>query len=162
MKAENSVFRSPFIVVIVLLSVAAATIFPIYTLFLQNPQFTALFRDNTINEAAHLAEQLSALLLTAKEELSQQSFSRPFVEQLERLQTDSHFVKLRVYAPDGEILFSADETEIGEINNEPYFKDIVVSGDILTKEVAAGSQSMDKETIETICQAIVSTMEDLN
>lgn len=128
------------------ISLAAITIFPIYTTFLQNPQFTQLFRDNTIREAAYLAEKLSVLLLTAQDELSRESLSAPFIRQLERLREGSNFINLRIFTPDGEIVFSADESEIGNRNNEQYFADIVESGEVLTKEVAAGTESMDNQT----------------
>lgn len=141
-------FRSPFLIIVIVLSIVAITIFPVYTILVQNPQITQLFRENTIRETTHLAEQLSALLLTARDELSQDSLSPPFILQLERLQEDSHFIKLRIFTPNGEIIFSADEQEIGHVNNEAYFVNLVKSGNVVTKEVSAGTQSMDKQILQ--------------
>ncbi len=139
--------KSPFLIIIIMLSVVAIAVFPIYTVFLQNPQFTQLFRNNTIDEATNFAEQVSDLLMTAQDELSQASLSPQFIRQLERLQKDSKFIKLIVFNPEGVIIYSADETEIGTVNKEPYFKTLIETGNILTKEVDAGALSMDKKRL---------------
>ncbi len=140
-------FKSSFIIVIVVISLAAIIFFPLYMTFIEIPQFTQLFRENTLHESAYLAELMADLLLSEQNELSRERLSAQVILKLEQLREESDFIKFRIFASNGEILYSAEKTEIGRLNTEQYFKDIIENGEIVSKEVLAGTESMDGQII---------------
>lgn len=137
-------FRSPFLRTIVLLSIGTIILFPVYTIFFQQPSYEKLLKENTENEAIRTATHLSSFLIQ-KHELRKETLPVSLMRQIEILKTDSHFVKIRIFSPSGEILYSSDPREIGMTNEEPYFQEIVTAGKARTQEVLQNSQSFERQ-----------------
>jgi diguanylate cyclase (GGDEF)-like protein len=56
-------------------------------------------------------------------------------------------VKLKIYSGSGEVLFSTDPEEIGDVNRESYFSDIVAKGKAYTKVVLKEQKSLEGQTM---------------
>jgi len=52
-------------------------------------------------------------------------------------------VKLKVFSDSGEVLFSTDPEEIGDVNRENYFSEIVAKGTVHTKVVLREQESLE-------------------
>jgi hypothetical protein len=53
--------------------------------------------------------------------------------------------KLKIFSKSGKILFSTDPKEIGGMNNEPYFREIVARGGVYSKVVKKNSDSLEHQ-----------------
>ena len=51
--------------------------------------------------------------------------------------------KIRFFSPDGEILYSSDKAEIGNMNKKPYFTELVAKGQILATMVKKEGDTKD-------------------
>jgi hypothetical protein len=127
--------QSFFLKNILILSVVTIILFPLYTIFIQYPSFTSLLQENTMNEAVHLA---------GRHELSSEALSGSMVHQLRDLEHDPHFIKINIYKPSGEVIYSTNANDIGTINTEEYFKEIVTAGVSKAIQVDKGNNTLEK------------------
>jgi hypothetical protein len=66
---------------------------------------------------------------------------------LEKSKKEFQLDKLKVFLENGEIIFSTDPEEIGEINQEKYFHEFVIKGNVYTKQVRKGTKSLEDKLV---------------
>ena len=62
------------------------------------------------------------------------------------LQRDFGFIKVKVFLPSGEVIYSTDPKDMGYVNKEKYFHEIVMKGKPYSKVVQKGAQSLERQT----------------
>ena len=137
--------QSVFLKIILILSIVTIILFPLYTIFVQYPSFTRLLQENTMKEAVHLATRLSEILLAGRHELNSKALSASIEPQLRALEQDPHFIKINIYKPSGEIIYSTNANDIGTINSEEYFRGIVATGKSKAIQVDRGSTTLEQQ-----------------
>lgn len=137
-------FRFTLLRGILIVSVLAVIILPVYTFFFMNPAFTNLLIENAENEAVRVARHSAVTLLRAEAEgLKKEAIPDDFPSHIKTLQEDFDLVKVKVFSPVGEIIYSTDPREIGHINKEKYFHEIVAKGNNYTKVVKKQTQTLE-------------------
>jgi len=131
------------------LSIATVVLFPLYTFLVQLPSFSALLKENMLNEATREASQLSTLLQGDDEDFNKESINEEILPQIRRLQQDPRLIKLRIFSPSGEIMFSTDPKEIGTINEEEYFRGIVETKQPRMKMIERNGKSFERQLMTT-------------
>ena len=137
--------QSVFLKIILILSIVTIILFPLYTIFVQYPSFTRLLQENTMKEAVHLATRLSEILLAGRHELNSEALSASIEPQLRALEQDPHFIKINIYMPSGEIIYSTNANDIGTINSEEYFRGIVATGKSKAIHVDKGNTTLEQQ-----------------
>ena len=137
--------QSVFLKIILILSIVTIILFPLYTIFVQYPSFTRLLQENTMKEAVHLATRLSEILLAGRHELNSKALSASIEPQLRALEQDPHFIKINIYRPSGEIIYSTNANDIGTINSEEYFRGIVATGKSKAIHVDRGNTTLEQQ-----------------
>ena len=137
--------QSVFLKIILILSIVTIILFPLYTIFVQYPSFTRLLQENTMKEAVHLATRLSEILLAGRHELNSEALSASIEPQLRALEQDPHFIKINIYKPSGEIIYSTNANDIGTINSEEYFRGIVATGKSKAIHVDKGNTTLEQQ-----------------
>jgi hypothetical protein len=125
---------------IFIISAAVAVLYPLINFYVIFPSFTRLLINNTEDEAVRLAQNLSSIVVSEKNELKEPA---AFAGTLDKLKGEFKLDKLKVFLKSGEIIFSTDHEELGEINKETYFHEIVIKGDVYTKVVQKGTKSLE-------------------
>ena len=141
--------RPTFLRVIVVVSIITIVLFPLFTLFHQYPNMTRLLEEFTLNEAVGIAKYLSALIVVDDQELEPGSLSRETVNQIRKVERDARFIRLRIYSPSGQILYSSEPEEIGEVNQDPYFRQILAAPKVLAEQVERGEMSSENRYMTT-------------
>ena len=100
--------------------------FVVYPLF--SDYLVSITADNARRIARHLATELETEAGVLTSDAIPDSFIAEADLQLETLGLQ----KFKVFSPTGETLFSTESTEIGKINEKPYFHQQVAKGDIYT------------------------------
>lgn len=119
------------------------------------PSFTRLVQKNTENEAIRVAKHISTIFFP--EENSPPQIPPPQV--VDELANAFEFMKLKSFDPKGIIVFSTDADEIGEVNKNEYFHDIVAKGSIYAKLVKKSSLSLEgKSVIADVVEVYVPVM----
>jgi hypothetical protein len=130
---------------ILILSVMIAIALILYNTFLITPSFTKLLINATQDDAVRITRHLaSSMLISEKTEIGKDSLNaRLLKKEIEAIKKDFGLMNFKAFSPPGEIVFSADESEVGEINQKSYFHDIVAKGKIYAKAVPKNEASLE-------------------
>jgi diguanylate cyclase (GGDEF)-like protein len=139
--------QSRFLWATVAVSFVAISLFPIYTIFVLAPGFKELLIENTKDDAIQLASTVSSFVVEEDKELKQGALPTHLLDRLASQEGDRHLVKLRVFSPSGEIIYSTTPTEVGRLNEEAYFKAIAASGTGRAEIIPKESRSLENEAV---------------
>lgn len=128
-------------------SLVAIALFPIYTVFSLAPDFEALLVEDTKQEAIRLAGYLSTFVVDTDEDLTRSTLPTHLLDRLQSLGGDGHLVKMRIFSRSGEIIYSTEPTEVGAVNREPYFRDIVANATGRAEIIPSQSRSLENEVV---------------
>ena len=143
----GAVQQSRSIWVIVLASLVAISVFPIYITLVLAPRFEELLVKNTKEEAIRFASAFSTLIVEEDEDLRKDRLPTHLLDRLGSLEGDGHLVKMRVFSPSGEIIYSSEPTEVGRFNEEAYFKEITAHGAARAEIIPTQSRSLENEVV---------------
>jgi hypothetical protein len=117
-----------------------------FSILYLSPSFTRLIIQNTESEAVKIGRHLSQ----AFRDMERVARELPdgFVEQAETAVDDFGLMKIKVFAPDGEIVYSTSAKEIGTMNDKDYFESIVARGGVFTKVVHKDTLSLEDQMVQ--------------
>ena len=130
---------------IVLTSLIAVVTLSSFSIFSLSPSFSNLIIKNTETEAVKVGRHLSQFY----QDIDKVTRDLPsdFVEMANWAVTDFGLMKIKVFAPDGETVYSTSEKDIGVINERDYFHNIVAKGGIFTKVVKKDTKSLEDQVV---------------
>jgi diguanylate cyclase (GGDEF)-like protein len=136
-----------FLLFIVVTSVIAVTILTSFSIFFIAPSFSNLIVKNTESEAVKVGQHLSEhFRITGK---VSKDLPADFPEAVTLAVANFGLMKIKVFAPDGETVFSTSENDIGQINERDYFHNIVAKGGVHTKLVKKDTKSLEDQVVLT-------------
>lgn len=141
--------RPTFLRVIVVVSIITIVLFPLFTLFHQYPNIIRLLEEFTVNEAVGITKYFSALIIVDDQELEPGSLSKETIDQIRKVERDAHFIRLVIYSPSGQILYSSKPEEIGDVNQDPYFRQMLADPKVLAEQVERGGASLENRYMNT-------------
>jgi hypothetical protein len=80
--------------------------------------------------AVRVAEHLSEMFMPEKGELREEAFIAGSQDEIEKLVNAFELNKLKIFSSTGKTVFSTDPDDIGKINKEKYFHEIVAKGKV--------------------------------
>jgi len=128
-------------------SLVAIGLFPIYTVFFLAPDFEKLLVENTKKEAVQLASYFSTFVVEKDEDLKTDTLPTKLLDRLRSLQGGEHLIRMRIFSPSGEIIYSTEPTEVGHSNQEAYFKQVAASGTARAEIIPKHSKSLENEIV---------------
>jgi len=135
--------RIPFLRNLLLLSLVVTACLPLYTLLVLHPAYREqLIRENE-HESVRYANFLIRSLRHEGVRIERGQLLAAAVEQSRIIKDDPHLIKLRFFSPGGEIVFSTETAEIGNVNTQDYFHTIVAKGKVFSKVVKKDQQTAD-------------------
>ena len=135
--------RIPFLRNLLLLVLVVVACMPIYTLFVLHPAYYEQLVHETEDEAVRYATYLVRGLKLNGVRMERAQLPAETVAHVQALKDDRHLIKLRFFSPEGEIIFSTDEDEIGKANTNDYFRNIVAKGQVFSKVVEKDHKTAD-------------------
>lgn len=133
---------------VLLIFVTAIAMMGLYDFFYVHPSFTALISENTEKEAIRIATHMQSMLIKSETLASKGDLPADFNRHISNLQRDFGLMKVKVFSPSGEVIYSTDPKDMGYINKEKYFHEIVMKGRPYSKVVPKGAQSLEKQTFQ--------------
>ena len=132
-----------------LVSCLLALSVPLYVIIWIYPHFTAIISFEKEVDAGQIANHVAKMLVldSASKTLSRESISESFVKILEEARADFDLTKVKIFSPHGEVIYSTDPQEIGTLNSNQYFSDMVAQGKIFTQVVRHDEKTMEGETV---------------
>jgi hypothetical protein len=146
-----------------MLSILIVILLPAYNAAYVYPSLTKLFTGTITQDANSIAKHFMSLFEPRTDELSKDSLDLQTLKETYALRENFGLAKLKIFSRSGEILFSTDSKEIGNINTERYFQEIVAQGNAYTKIVKKNSDSLEHQRmVVDVVEAYVPMMKDGN
>lgn len=135
--------RIPFLRNLLFLVLVIACCMPLYTLFVLHPAYHHQLVAESEEESGRFAAYLVRALGLQGIRMEREFLPATVAEQVEMIRGDQHLIKLRIFSPGGDIVFSTDGAEIGKANTSDYFRDIVAKGKVFSKVVEKDHKTAD-------------------
>jgi len=142
------VLRSHLLRGSLLVSICAVIFLPLYTFVFLHPAFVRLLAENTEDEAIRVASHLADTLIPVDRKITPDVVTPMFRQGIEKASRDMELVKVKLFAPEGTIIYSTDPKEIGEVNKRNYFHEIVARGNPYTQVVKKSGQSLEGQEMK--------------
>ncbi|MFH2003315.1 MAG: sensor histidine kinase, partial [Bacteroidota bacterium] len=145
----SGIFREPLLRNIFIACLMIATAFPIYSIFFVYPSFIKLLIKSAESDAVFTATHLSRMILPGNRALDKNSISGEVRAEIEELTKDFQLERLKIFLNSGEIIYSTNPNDIGKLNKENYFRDIVAKGKVHTKVVKKDTTSLEGRIVKS-------------
>lgn len=132
---------------IIFASCVALISFPLYIIFYLDPAFVDFVTRTSEREAVKVANHIAVVLFPEATEFSKTSLSDTKAKILGALQADFQIIKVKIFTPDGTVIYSTDSSEIGALNTHEYFRQVVAQGGLYTKTVKKNTISMEGQVM---------------
>ena len=129
---------STTLVVVILLSC--------FSIFYLSPSFTKLIINNAESEAIRVGRHLSEYFQDMDKITSE--LPGGFTGMASQAVVDFGLMKVKVFASNGETVYSTSEKDIGEINEKEYFHNIVAKGRVFSKVVYKDTISLEGQLVK--------------
>jgi K+-sensing histidine kinase KdpD len=160
--AQDSVLKNRFLRNILILAIIIVIALISFNTLYTTPSFTKLLINTTKNDAVRIARHLaSSLLISEKTDIGKDSLNISLLKEVEKLKEDFELMNLKVFSTSGEIVFSGDPNEVGEINQRRYFHDIVAKGKVYAQVVPKDKESLEgRKVTSDVLETYVPLMND--
>ena len=135
------------LIITLLLAVLISSVLPVYNAMVSYPAMVRFMQQGVeqgaLNAARHIVTEFSGFNSeTFTEQLSpaQEKSLRAFASQY-------GMIRARVYSPTGRIIFSTRQEDLGTVNENSYFRDVVGNGHPLTKLVNKKQRSLEGDEL---------------
>jgi hypothetical protein len=158
---KSNIFKNGLLRNILFISIILVTTLPLYDYLVIRPSFEKFFTESTSDEAVKIAKHFVALFLPQKIVLSKNNIRHYVSGDIENLKRDFRLTKFKIFSNSGEIIFSSDPKEIGNLNNERYFHEIVAKGKVITKGIRKETKSLEGQLMSVdVVETYVPLMSD--
>jgi len=162
--SENSILKVPYLRNILLVSLVFVIVLPLYDILFIYPAVNKLLTDDKRDDAIRIARHLSTILVSGETELTKdllQSHLSDELGQLREVRDDFDLIKLKFFSKSGEIIFSSDPKDIGNINDKKYFHEIVAKGEVFAEVIHKNTKSLEGQKMEAdVVETYVPLMKD--
>jgi signal transduction histidine kinase len=144
--SENNILKIPLLRNILFVSLVIVIVLPLYDILFIYPAFTKLLTDDKRDDAVQIARHLSSFLVSQDTELKKnllQAHLSEEMEQLGKVSDDFDLIKLKFFSKSGEVIFSSDSKDIGDINDKRYFQEIVSKGKVYAEVIKKDAESLE-------------------
>jgi K+-sensing histidine kinase KdpD len=143
--AKDSVLKNPFLRNILIVSIFIAIALIFYNTFFITPSLTKLLINATESDAVRITRHLaSSILILEGTEIGKNSLNISLLKrEIDKIKEDFGLMSFKIFSPSGEIVFSADQNEVGETNQKRYFHDIVAKGKVYAMVVPKDQESLE-------------------
>lgn len=151
--------RVTFLRNIFLLTLLIACGLPLYHSLFIHPSYRNMLIEQTEQEAVRYSSYLINSLKLDSQQLYRDLIPEGLAKDVGLISNDRKLIKLRVFSPHGEIIFSTEKSEYGVINQKDYFVNIVAKGRIYSKVVEKDALSAEgKPTTIDVVETYVPVM----
>ena len=148
-----------FLWAVVTVSVVTVILLFAYSILFLTPSFTALIAENTEATAILVGTHIKDDIFPADTPFAQETLPPEFKAEITQMVDNFHLMKIKVFAPNGQTIFSTDPKDIGVMNEHDYFQQVVAKGRPFTKVVkkdgiSLEGQQVTSDVVETYVPAL--------
>lgn len=155
-------FKIKYLRNILLISLGIALGFPLYNIFIAYPSFIKTFTKDEQIEALDTAQHLMSVFISKKTNLNK-DFLPVNQKAIEEVKKHLNLIGLKIFSSHGEIIYSTNPKEIGNINNNNYFYEIVAKGNPYSKTINKNTKSLEDQVMTAdVVETYIPIMEGNN
>lgn len=128
---------------LLLISLAIALVLPGYQIFYVHPAYHDQLTGETESSAVRLASYMLHTLGLEGQILSRDNLPAGLDESLRLAGSDQRLLKVRLFSPRGEIIYSSATNEVGSFTSSDYFHERIAKGEIYSKVVHKNNLTAD-------------------
>jgi len=136
-----------FLWTVVTLSVLTIGLLLAYSLLYLTPAFSSLIAKDTEGTAILLGTHIKDTLLPTDTPFAREALPPDFATQIAQTLHTFHLMKVKVFAPDGETIYSTEAKDIGIKNGHDYFQQVVAHGQPFTKIINKDKASLEGQRV---------------
>ena len=140
---KSNIFKNGLLRNILIASILLVITLPLYDYLVIRPSFDKYLIESTSDEAVKIAKHFVAMFLPQKKGLSKNTIGYYVPDNIENFKSNFELTKLKIFSNSGEVIFSSDPKEIGNLNNQRYFREIVAKGKVITKGIQKETRSLE-------------------
>ncbi|GAB4347638.1 MAG: hypothetical protein Kow0089_25060 [Desulfobulbaceae bacterium] len=106
------------------------------------PRFTDILTRQTEKVSVILADHISSMLFPENSVVSKDAVDRSHA-LLERLIRELDITTLKIFLPDGTVIYATDRDDIGTVNEHAYFHTLVAAGKVYSKLVRKDTRTAE-------------------
>jgi len=144
----KNIFKINYLRNIFILSLIITIVLPTTVILYIFPLFSKQLIKNSEDEAQRVARHLMIMIIPDLNELNQESLPAELLNKIQKMTEDFNLMKLKIFSKPGVVLYSTTSKDIGVINNNRYFQDIVAKGKVYTKVVSRGTKSLENQVVK--------------
>jgi hypothetical protein len=129
---------------IFIIACVVALTYPLFNIFFIFPSFKGVL----IKDSEDIAQIIAQHFSRDNVSFNNLSLTPGFASEAEQLKEEFNLEKLRVFSETGIIVYSSDKGEIGMINQDAYFRDIVSKGSTFSQLVKKGNRTFEGRVME--------------
>ena len=134
-----------FLYFIVVTSLIVVVFISCFSIFFLSPSFKDLVIKNAASESVKVTRHLSEPFQNM-DKLTR-DLPSDFTETASLAVADFKLMKIKVFAHDGETIYSTSEEDISKINENDYFHNIVAKGEVLTRVAQKNTKSLEGQIV---------------
>ena len=158
---KSNIFKNGLLINIFIVSIILVATLPLFNFLVIRPSFEKFLTESTNDEAIKIAKHFVKMFLSQKTGLSKNAIEYHVSDDIEDMKSDFGLNKLKIYSNSGEIIFSSDPKEIGNLNKQQYFHEIVAKGNIITKGIQRKNKSLEGQLMPVdVVETYVPLMSD--
>ena len=143
----KNIFKINYLRNFFILSLIIATTLPATVIFYIFPLFSEQLIKNIEDDALRVARHLMFMIVPSINELNKKSLPDELLNKVQKTTREYNLMKLKIFSKPGEVLYSTTSKDIGVINKNSYFQDIVAKGKVYTKIVKKGNKSLEHQVV---------------
>ncbi len=141
----SSIAKTRYLRNLLAASILVTILFPIANHLVVHPQYSKFLLQNTEEEAVRTARHLTLQLIPKSTGLTRDSIPESMITSADDIKLSLGLMKFKIFSKTGETLFSTDSKDIGVVNKNDYFFDIVSQGNAYTKLIHKDTETMEQE-----------------
>jgi len=158
---KSNIFKNGLLRNILIVSIILVTTLPLYHYLVSRPSFEKFLTESTNDEALKIAKHFVSMFLPKNTGLSKNTIRYYESGSIDNLKSNFKLTKFKIFSNSGEIIFSSDPKEIGNINSQRYFHEIVAKGKVITKGIQKETKSLEGQLMSVdVVETYVPLMRD--
>jgi len=143
----DNIWRNPLLRNTLIVSLALATVLPVSDVLFIHPSFTQFLIESTKDHAVSVARHLASTLISEKSDLDKASPPEDLLRGIKKLKTNFELKRVKVFSKSGEVLFSTNIADIGNVNNQKYLRDVITLGKVHSKFIHRDAESLEGQKL---------------
>ena len=143
----KNIFRINYLRNIFILSLLIAISLPTIVILYIFPLFSTQLKKDSEDDALRVARYLMFRIVPDINEINKDYLSAGLLDKIQKTKEEFKLMKLKIYSKPGRVLYSTTSKDIGVINKNKYFQNIVAKGKVYTEVVKKGTKSLEHQIV---------------